>query len=256
MEGNKKPRRKSLSKKTRFEVFKRDGFTCQYCGRMAPDVVLEVDHITPVASGGDNDLMNLVTSCQDCNRGKGKRNLSSKDEIKAQQAQLKELSKKREQLQMLIEWRKELESIEDMQVDMVQDIFYKLTGCVLSDSLRKIVSKYIKKYGINEVFESSHIYIESYYDSDSNSFTRGFSTIGGICFNRDRQKKDKSVYWINKIAYAVNKKFHYVDKWKVRSMLAGKIGSEEDCDYILEIVNESSSWSDLRDSLLDLEAKE
>lgn len=34
-------KRKSISKKLRFEVFKRDGFTCQYCGRMAPDVVLE-----------------------------------------------------------------------------------------------------------------------------------------------------------------------------------------------------------------------
>lgn len=44
MEENKKPRRKPISKKIRFEVFKRDGFTCQYCGRMAPDVVL-VDYL-------------------------------------------------------------------------------------------------------------------------------------------------------------------------------------------------------------------
>jgi 5-methylcytosine-specific restriction endonuclease McrA len=29
--------RKALSKKLRFEVFKRDNFTCQYCGRAAPD---------------------------------------------------------------------------------------------------------------------------------------------------------------------------------------------------------------------------
>ena len=36
--------RKPLSKKIRFEVFKRDAFTCQYCGQMAPDVLLEVDH--------------------------------------------------------------------------------------------------------------------------------------------------------------------------------------------------------------------
>lgn len=48
-------KRKSISKKLRFEVFKRDSFTCQYCGKMAPDVVLEVDHINPVASGGENN---------------------------------------------------------------------------------------------------------------------------------------------------------------------------------------------------------
>ena len=75
-------KRKTISKKIRFEVFKRDSFTCQYCGRMAPDVVLEIDHINPIANGGDNEIMNLVTSCYDCNRGKGKRKLSENDEIK------------------------------------------------------------------------------------------------------------------------------------------------------------------------------
>lgn len=250
MEDSKKTRRKPLSKKIRFEVFKRDGFTCQYCGRMAPDVILEVDHINPVSGGGDNDIMNLITSCQDCNRGKGKRKLSSKDEIKFQQAQLKELSAKREQLQMLIEWRKELESIEDIQVDMIQDIFLKFSGATLTSAGRKDAAKYINKYGINEVCEAAKIYVESYYDSVSNKFTRPFSTIGGICFNRDRQRKDKSVYWVNKIAYAVNKKFYYIDKWKVRSMLSGKIHSEEECEYLLEIVNESSSWTGLKEYLL------
>jgi len=59
-----------LSKRTRFEVFRRDGFACQYCGRTPPDVVLHVDHIQPVAAGGGNDETNLVTACADCNLGK------------------------------------------------------------------------------------------------------------------------------------------------------------------------------------------
>jgi len=63
-------KRKSLSKKVRFDVFKRDGFICQYCGNHPPTVILEVDHIDPVALGGSNDGDNLLTSCFDCNRGK------------------------------------------------------------------------------------------------------------------------------------------------------------------------------------------
>jgi hypothetical protein len=55
----------------RFDVFKRDGFTCGYCGRTPPTVTLEVDHIIPVAEGGTDDPENLVTACWDCNRGKG-----------------------------------------------------------------------------------------------------------------------------------------------------------------------------------------
>lgn len=63
-------KRKNLSKRVRFEVFKRDLFTCQYCGATPPDVVLEVDHIDPVAEGGSDEEGNLVTACFNCNRGK------------------------------------------------------------------------------------------------------------------------------------------------------------------------------------------
>lgn len=66
----------ALSVRTRFEVFKRDEFTCQYCGHKSPDVVLEVDHIVPTARGGTDDVINLRTSCWDCNRGKSDKPLN------------------------------------------------------------------------------------------------------------------------------------------------------------------------------------
>lgn len=71
-------KRQTLPKKLRFEIFKRDSFTCQYCGAQPPAVVLEVDHIHPVAEGGDNAQDNLITACDKCNRGKGKRPLGDK----------------------------------------------------------------------------------------------------------------------------------------------------------------------------------
>jgi len=61
-----------LSNKLRFNVLKRDNFTCQYCGRKPPEVILEVDHIIPISDGGETSLDNLITSCRECNRGKGK----------------------------------------------------------------------------------------------------------------------------------------------------------------------------------------
>jgi 5-methylcytosine-specific restriction endonuclease McrA len=60
-----------LTKRQRFEILKRDNFTCQYCGRKPPAVTLEVDHIKSVYGGGNNEPRNLITSCLDCNRGKG-----------------------------------------------------------------------------------------------------------------------------------------------------------------------------------------
>jgi len=60
----------SISKKIRFEVFKRDGFQCAYCGKTPPEAILEVDHIIPKSKKGEDDINNLITSCFDCNRGK------------------------------------------------------------------------------------------------------------------------------------------------------------------------------------------
>jgi hypothetical protein len=67
----------AVSKITRFEVFKRDAFTCQYCGKTPPIATLELDHIKPKAHGGKDSIDNYITACHDCNNGKGVRELSS-----------------------------------------------------------------------------------------------------------------------------------------------------------------------------------
>lgn len=70
--------RKSTGKRLRFEVFKRDFFTCQYCGSQPPDVVLVVDHITPVVAGGETAIDNLITACEACNQGKADKPLTTR----------------------------------------------------------------------------------------------------------------------------------------------------------------------------------
>jgi 5-methylcytosine-specific restriction endonuclease McrA len=54
----------------RFDILKRDGFTCQYCGRKAPEVELEVDHVAARKNGGETSMDNCITACRQCNRGK------------------------------------------------------------------------------------------------------------------------------------------------------------------------------------------
>ena len=60
-----------MSDSLRFQVLKRDNYTCQICGKQAKDgVQLEVDHIIPIAKGGKTVIDNLQTLCKQCNRGK------------------------------------------------------------------------------------------------------------------------------------------------------------------------------------------
>lgn len=65
-----RPNDAPVSPRVRYQVLRRDNFACRYCGRPAPVVALEVDHVVPRALGGTNDPSNLVTACADCNRGK------------------------------------------------------------------------------------------------------------------------------------------------------------------------------------------
>jgi hypothetical protein len=61
----------AVTKRVRFEVFRRDGFKCRYCGVTASDGAgLTVDHVVPVSLGGIDKPSNLVTACKDCNAGK------------------------------------------------------------------------------------------------------------------------------------------------------------------------------------------
>ncbi|MCK5492976.1 MAG: HNH endonuclease [Candidatus Omnitrophica bacterium] len=55
----------------RFLVLKRDNFICQYCGRKSPEAELQIDHMLPKSKGGKNNVDNLITSCRECNQGKG-----------------------------------------------------------------------------------------------------------------------------------------------------------------------------------------
>ena len=55
---------------TRFNVFLRDKFTCQYCGS---NKELTFDHLLPRSKGGKTNWNNVVTACSDCNVRKGGR---------------------------------------------------------------------------------------------------------------------------------------------------------------------------------------
>ena len=61
------------SEALRFAVFRRDGYTCQYCGRRGPEYPLHVDHVLPWSHGGATVLENLRTACRECNLGKSDR---------------------------------------------------------------------------------------------------------------------------------------------------------------------------------------
>ena len=71
-----KEQRSLMTSKLRQMIKERDDYTCKYCGNSThaePNLLLEIDHIIPVAKGGFTEEKNLQTLCWKCNRHKGSR---------------------------------------------------------------------------------------------------------------------------------------------------------------------------------------
>ncbi len=69
---------------SRWLLFDRDGFRCNYCGRSPlnnTEVILIPDHIIPQSLGGQDTMANLITSCEKCNLGKADRISENIDEL-------------------------------------------------------------------------------------------------------------------------------------------------------------------------------
>ena len=147
--------RKSLSKKIRYEVLKRDNFSCQYCGKTAPNVVLEIDHIHPVSKNGESDLLNLITSCFECNSGKGDRLISDGSALERQVSQLKEINERREQLELLLKWKEELLSLSDKSLKAIVDVWEReVSPWKLNEGEKKIIAKLLKKHGLEKLLDA------------------------------------------------------------------------------------------------------
>jgi 5-methylcytosine-specific restriction endonuclease McrA len=60
---------------TRFNVFLRDQFSCQYCGQSFPTQELTFDHVVPKSLGGRTEWFNVVAACSNCNLRKGNKSV-------------------------------------------------------------------------------------------------------------------------------------------------------------------------------------
>ena len=147
--------RKAITKKVRFEVFKRDGFVCQYCGNHPPSVLLQVDHINPVKLGGTNDMDNLITSCQPCNIGKTATPLSVIPQSLADKAV--EVAEREEQIRGyndIMQGRRD--RIEEEAWQVAETMFPGARDGMPRDRFMSI-NTFLKRLSFDEVLEAAEI---------------------------------------------------------------------------------------------------
>jgi hypothetical protein len=243
-------KRKAISKRVRFEIFKRDSFKCQYCGSSAPEATLHVDHIKPVSKGGDNEMVNLVTSCDSCNLGKSDKELSDNSAVVKQKDQLDAINDKREQLEMMLKWRESMKSIDDDYVDaIVSEINEYSTTRSISDHGRKSIKSWLKKYSLNEIFEAIEKSANSKFSDkdldEGEHFSAFIESIPKLCSYNKIPDDKKKIFYIKGIlrnrVHLNEKVFHIVtDK-------AVKLGAS--LDGLQDMAKETNTWSEYKNAL-------
>lgn len=240
----------ALGKRLRFEVFKRDSFTCQYCGKQAPDVVLHVDHLHPRAAGGADDILNLITSCVDCNMGKSDKLLSDNAVVEKKRDQLALLQERKEQIEMMMEWQMALHDIDGQAVDRLADHWCSLVSWVgVNEAGKQDLRKWIKKYSVEEVVSAMYAAHSQYVEFDdadkptNSSASFGFNKIGGICQTLRQQKEKpylKELYYIRKI---VENRCSYFVKHQATEILDIAFSWGADSQHLAGIARDASSWT-------------
>lgn len=245
----------SLSKRIRFEVFKRDAFTCQYCGKKAPDVVLHVDHVVPRAKGGSDDILNLVTACGTCNAGKSDVPLSDDSAIVKQRTQLESLQERQEQIAMMIEWQRSLASLDQETGERLANFWCDLsTWFDVTPDGKNDLRKLLRKFSVEEVMEAMRIAAGQYfkYDDDGNptneSAELAFSKIGGICTIR---RAEKSKPWLSDLFYVrgilrnrhASGDLQYLNYPRMAELLDEAFQAGADPDEMKKIARNARSWT-------------
>lgn len=179
-------KRKALSKKARFDVFKRDDFTCQYCGAVPPRVILHVDHIVPVAEGGRNHLDNLITSCEPCNLGKGARSLSDIPQS------LKDKAKRTEELEEQIKGFNTVMLAKAKRIESeAWQIAARIEGEQRIESFNKenliSIKRFLERLSFSELIEAAEIADATNYQS-----SRKFKYFCGVCWKIIRGQNNGS----------------------------------------------------------------
>lgn len=174
-----------ISKSLRFEVFKRDSFTCQYCGRQTPSVVLEIDHLIPKSKGGSDDINNLITSCFDCNRGKGNVPLAVLKITDTKKQEMQRLKEKQQQIEAYEKFVEEQKAKEGQIINDINEYWSSLceNQFVLNENGLSSVRNFLRNLTPMEVKEAMSIASHSVEDIEER-----FRYFCGVCRNKIAEK--------------------------------------------------------------------
>lgn len=188
----------------RFKIFERDNFTCQYCGKKTPQVILHLDHIHPKSKGGSDDEINLITSCQDCNLGKRDKILKNPKRVNVK----KEIENLKEVEKQIKEYYKYLKKVSGYKknnpiVDLFCNIWEEESGGEnsINENGKRSLEKLLKNNDAEDIIEAIKISWENIRVEDDEKWRYMHGILKNLKLKRENPREAKQIEEENKQNY-------------------------------------------------------
>ena len=154
----------------------------------------------PVSKGGNNEDINLVTSCFECNRGKSDKKLGDISEIQKQYEELEIEIEKLNQVKHLLKIKNNSVKTTAKKISLVEDEIEEYTGSRLNINGKNIVRKLLNKYDLIFIIDTVKEAFSSFYiKGDKSNFEDCFSKLQKFLAVKSKPKIERDALYIRGI---------------------------------------------------------
>lgn len=239
----------------RFKIFERDNFTCQYCGRKPPEVILHCDHIHPLSKKGTSDEINLITSCRDCNLGKRDKILKNPRRINIKQ-EIENLKEAEQQIKEYYKYLKKLTNYKENNpiIELLCETWEKTSfgENSISESGKINLKKLLNNNNAEDIIESINISWANSRIKNEDKWKYMCGILKNLKLKRDNPEKAKQNEELRKTYYRLLDYWKnqprgsgYLPLYKVQEWL--RIKTEDDIKFAMD--NSKGIWDTLKTQL-------
>jgi hypothetical protein len=193
--------------------------------------------------------MNLITSCAECNAGKGARALADSSILAKQRAQLEELNERREQMAMMLRWRENLAKLDREKADAVALVIAEKMGRTVTDRGMEDIAHWLIKYGLAVVLESTDEALGQYLiQAEEGGYTeescnKVFSYIPRICSVKSREGDDPNRRQLLYIRGILRNRLSYVDERLAINAMRNALSAGATLDELTDLARDVRNWT-------------
>src|SRR5574343_465900 len=161
---------------------------------------------------------------------------------------------------MIIEWREKINLLEEDKIDYVINKFNDLCNCSITETGRKVVKRWFKKYSFDEIIDALETSFDQYCKLDKNgeiedeSKQKIFDYIPKICRGKRYLSSNpelKEMYYINAI---LKNRFYITKPWESRKLIEEVLLTKFDPEELKRIsqdVKTYTEWKGIMGKILE-----